>query len=322
MSALAVVIPCHRQERFLPRTIAALERALAGAEWRGVLVCSDADAAPLRISDRWRVLSPPMGSPLTPGASRMLGLAATGAEWTLFVDADVEIERAWVAAALAAATHGQASGFGGRLEEWIEDRGAARRGAADLNRVGAGERTVDHLTTPALYRTADLLAAGGYEPRLHSEEDFELGLRFRALGLRLLSLAPLAGKHWSGPRPSFSELGRRWRTGLCFGMGEVLRLYVGRKGLGTLLWRQRLYVATLAAWAAGAAALAWRLARGDGAPLALWATLAALALALMAARKRSLRLGLHAVLTWTVNAAGMVVGFVAPAARLGPGGRP
>ena len=35
---LGVVIPCYRQERFLPRTIDALERALAGRDWRGVLV--------------------------------------------------------------------------------------------------------------------------------------------------------------------------------------------------------------------------------------------------------------------------------------------
>ena len=40
---LGVVIPCYRQERFLPRTVAALEAALADREWRGVLVLAAAE---------------------------------------------------------------------------------------------------------------------------------------------------------------------------------------------------------------------------------------------------------------------------------------
>ena len=45
---LGVVIPCYRQERFLGRTLAALERSLAGRDWLGVLVLAASDgSAPL-----------------------------------------------------------------------------------------------------------------------------------------------------------------------------------------------------------------------------------------------------------------------------------
>lgn len=324
-TALGVVVPCYRQERFLPRTVAALERALAGVDWRGALVRSAPDGEPLpELSSRWSVLSPPMGQPLTPGAARMLGFAAVGGPWVLFVDADVELDPDWMAEARAvAAREPGLGGLWGRLEEWFVDSAGERPGNPDMYRVGDRERRSEYMATLAFYRRDALAAAGGYDPRLNSEEDFELGLRCARLGLELRSLGRRAARHWSAPRPSFGELGRRWRTGLCFGMGQVLRLYIGRPGFATLLLRQRFYLVTLAMWLAGAAALAWAMVRGDARPLALWGAAALGALAVMAARKRSVRLAIHSFLTWTVNAAGMVVGFVGPPRPAAErGGRP
>ncbi len=305
---LGVVIPCYRQERFLPRTLAALEAALEGRDWRGVLVLSapgGSTALPL-LSARWSVLRPEVSRPLTPGAARNRGFAACGGAWVLFVDADVEVNAAWIARALDEAARESADGgYWGRLEEWFVDGGAERPGARDMYRVGDGDRTSGYLATLALYRREALERAGAYDPRLNSEEDFELGVRLRAHGFVLRALAPMAAKHWSAPRPSFSEIGRRWATGLCFGQGQVLRLSLGRADFAAHAARQGHYFATLALW--GAAPLAFAL--GGPRALAAW-TLAPLVLfALMTLRKKSARLALHSLLTWTVNAAGMVVGF-------------
>lgn len=319
---LGVVVPCARQERWLPRTVAALECALANVEWQGALVLAAPAAGPLPpLSDRWRRIEPPgTREPLTPGAARMLGFAACGGEWVLFVDADVEVDPAWVSGALAIAADparaGSAlAGLWGRLEEWFEDGGRDRPGVPDLYRVGGAEREVDYLATLALYRRDALIAAGGYDARLHSEEDFELGLRLRRAGYRLRSLGRLAGRHWSAPRPSFAELARRWRTGLCFGQGEVLRLYLGRPGFGALLRRQALYLATLAMWALGVVALGAALATDDARPLALWAALPLATLALLLARKRSPRLAALSLSTWTLNGIGMVLGLLGAGRR-------
>jgi hypothetical protein len=316
---VGVVIPCHRQERFLPRTVAALERSLAGRDWRGVLVLAGpAGEALPALSERWQVIVPPGTArrPLTPGAGRMLGFEACGGDWVLFVDADVEVDAAWVDAALATATREPGlGGLWGRLEEWFVDGAGERRGSPDMYGVGDRERRTDYMATFACYRRAALLEAGGYDPRLSSEEDFELGLRLARVHAELRSLGLRAGRHWSAPRPSFAELGRRWRSGLCFGQGQVLRLYLGRPGFGTLLRRQSLYVAALGLWGLGLAALTAALIADQWRALGAWLLLMLGVVAVMSARKRSVRLGVLSLLTWTLNGLGMLVGL----ARGGPG---
>jgi hypothetical protein len=322
---LGVVVPCHQQEVHLPRTLAALERSLAEHDWSGVLACSEATSGLPALSGRWRVAGPAGAGrgPRTPGAARMLGLAGCAGDWVLFVDADVEVEPAWVASALAAVAAGAATagpgarlaGLGGRLEEWFVDARGERPGRPDLLRVGREERVVDYLTTPALYRRSALEAVGGYDVRLSSEEDFELGLRLRRAGHELRSLGQAAGRHWSGPRPSFRELARRWRSGLCFGQGQVLRIYAGRPGFGVLLRRQGLYLAALGLWTLDLAALGIGLVTGDARAWVAWAALPLVPLVPMSLRKRSPRLALHSLLTWTLHGVGLLAGLLRPLPR-------
>lgn len=316
MTTLGIVIPCHRQERFLPRTLAALRQLPPGYRASGALVLAAPSGAPLPALDPgWRLVEPHSpGGALTPGAARMAGVAACEGDWILFVDADVEVEPAWLERAMpiceaSANAEPRLCGLWGRIEEWFIDGTTIRPGVRDLYRVGEREHAVDYLATLALYRRDALLAAGGYDARLSSEEDFELGLRLRARGGEMRSLGTPAAKHWSAPRPSFGELARRWNSGLCFGQGQVLRLYAGRPGFVRLFKRQLLYVATLGVWALGVAALLLWLATRDGAPLAWWLGLIAGALALMSVRKRSLRLAAHSLLAWTLNGLGMLVGW-------------
>lgn len=317
MSALGVVISCYRQERYLARTVAALERVLEGRDWRGVLeIAAPSSAALPPLSERWQVIAstdPVTGVPrraLTPGAGRMTGFRACGGEWVLFLDSDMELDRAWMDAALdTAAREARVAGIGGRIEEWFTDGEAERPGKHDMYGSGDRDHAVPYLANVALYRRDALEAAGGYNEWLHSDEDFEIGMRLRWLGFELRVLGQRAGRHWSAPRPSFPELARRWRTGLCFGQGEVLRLYFGRRGMGTLLRRQWLYVATMGMWALGIAAAFLALAERRPRALMVWSLAPLAVLAFMTVRKRSARVAVHSMLTWTLNGLGMVTGF-------------
>lgn len=309
---LGVVVPCYRQDLHLPRTVAALERALAGVDWSGVLVLTGpGDAVPRLLSSRWTVLAPPAGSVPTPGAARMLGFAAVPGDWVLFVDADTEMDADWTARALAvaAAAAPPVAGLGGRLEEWNDLRSGPRPGDPDMNRVGDRERAVELLTTPALYRRQALLAVGGYDPRLNADEDFELGLRFAAAGWELRVLRGPAARHWNDPRPSFTELARRWRHGLAFGPGQALRLYLGRPEFPRLVARQWFALFALGVWLAGAVAASAWIAGRDPRAIVWWSNALLLLLVVLSVRKRSARRGVHAFLAWTVAGLGLVVGF-------------
>lgn len=315
---IGVVVSCYRQERFLPRTVAALERALAGHEWQGVLELAVPSEAPLpELSARWRVVcawdarTRQPGRPLTPGGGRMLGFAEAGGDWVLFVDSDLELDPEWTRAAIALAeSRPELGAIFGRIEEWFDDRGVERPGnLRDMYRTGDVDRPIDYLAALSFYRRSALAVAGGYDPRLHSDEDFELGLRFKQLGIEMWSLGRLAARHWSAPRPNFGELARRWRTGICFGQGEVLRLYLGRPGFWTLLARQRLYFAALGMWILGAIATVTSVALADPRPFAAWLLVPATVITGMGLKKKSLRLGALSLATWTVQGFGMVVGF-------------
>jgi hypothetical protein len=315
---IGVVVSCYRQERFLARTMAAIGRALEGREWSGVLELAVLGGEPLpAVSEHWRVVSAfdPQtgrpGRPLTPGAGRMLGFAACGGDWVLFVDSDVEVDAGWMSAAIATAEREpHLGGVFGRIEEWFVDGGREWENRRDMYGTGDRDRDVDYFAALAFYRREALQAAGGYDLRLHSDEDFELGLRMRARGFTLRSLGRLGARHWSPPRPNVAELGRRWRTGICFGQGEVLRLYAGRPGFATLLWRQRFFLGALGLWSLGLVALALSLAGADARPFALWALLPLTVIAAMSARKRSVRLGTLSLLTWTVQGAGLIAGLL------------
>ena len=315
---IGVVVSCYRPERFLARTVATIERALEGCDWQGVLEVGSPTGAPLpALSSRWRVVcayderTQRFGRPPTPGGGRMLGFAEVGGEWVLFADPDVELDREWTRAAIALAeSRPELGAIFGRIEEWFEDHGVERPGhLRDMYLTGDVDRPVDYLATLSFYRRTALAAAGGYDPRLHSEEDFELGLRFQQLGIEMWSLGRLAARHWSDPRPTFRELARRWRSGFCFGQGEVLRLYAGRPGFGTLLARQRLNLAALAMWALGTVAAIASVALRDPRPFAAWLVVPATVIAGMGLRKRSLRMGALSLAAWTVNGFGAVVGF-------------
>jgi len=250
----------------------------------------------------------------------MLGFRECGGEWVLFVDSDLEVDPGWMRAAIDTARREPRLGaIFGRLEEWFLDEGRERPGnLRDMYRTGDTDRAVDYLAALSFYRRDALEAAGGYDPRLHSDEDFELGLRFKQRGLEMRSLGRLAARHWSAPRPSFAELRRRWSTGICFGTGEALRLYLGRPGFGALAARQKLYFAALGMCALGAIAAVASVAARDLRPFLAWLLVPAIVILGMSVKKRSLRLGALSLATWTLQGFGMVIGFF----RMNGGARP
>jgi hypothetical protein len=136
-------------------------------------------------------------------------------------------------------------------------------------------------------------------------------MRLRARGWSLLRLPMVAVEHYGHSVDAYRLLWRRLRTGYAFGAGEVLRAAIGRsdaRGAIAAMPELKLYGASLLWWASLAALAAW----GGAGAAALGGLLFALPFIAMIAKRRSFRLGAYAVVAWSVNMIGTIIGLLRP----------
>lgn len=306
---LRAVVPAFGAPERLVATVDALERAGRAHGLEIVVLARAGDPVAAALGARAQVLVPGPGVPNTPGAHRNVGAAGATAPFLLFADADVTVEPAFVVDALARLTSDPAVvAVGGRIHERQWKAGRLVREIPDLHRSGAGG-PVEMVAAAWIARRDAFAAVGGFDPRLPAEEDVELCLRLAAHGGRVLALDQRAAYHDCAPRPSLTEIRRRFARGLFSGQGLLLRYSWGTPLFARHLWRQRLYLACVAYAGLGVAlGLASLLGAGRGADAALvaWAAALALAWALMALKKRSVGVGGLSLLTWFALGFGIV----------------
>ena len=245
------------------------------------------------------------------GAGPQLGYQHTRGDYIYIMDGDQQMAADFLEQALPLLhSRKDLAGIGGLIVEQNltshEFRNRADR-AAKLPSAGPVER----LDCGGLYRRSAIEEVGYFSDRhLHSYEEFDLGARLRARGWLLWRLPLVAVMHFGHTAPPYSLLLRRWRSGYVCGLGELLRAAVGQPHLGLVIREVRelrLYATVLLWWALLAAIAAW--------PLPLTVRLAGLCglvltpVLAMAWQKRSFARGLHAVVSWCVNTAGLLRGL-------------
>jgi len=296
---LAAVVVARDEAPRIEGTLAALDPALAPWPGAGRLVvdCGSGDpTAELAAARGWPVARLDPAGAVTAAAGRELARGRLDADFLLYVDGDVRVDAGFPAAAVALLQGDRGLfGVGGELR-FDEGRGEPPAPPP------SGPRPVPLLPALAVYRAAALEAVGGFVPWLESEEDADLGLRLRRAGGRLVRIGP-GGVHRSGPRGGLDETFRRYRAGLYFGQGRVVRLRWGGPLAAATLARQWLYLAVILLWL-GAAAGVWVWPPAAALPLLL-----VLAGAAVAARKGSARAAAVSLVTWHVMAWGLLVGL-------------
>jgi GT2 family glycosyltransferase len=293
--------------------IAAVARAGVDCETFVVLAPGDLPGEDMAKAARARVVRPAPGEPHTPGANRNLAARGATAPYLAFVDGDAVIEPAFVPAALARLeAEPWLGGVGGRIHERQWEGPALVREIPDAYRSGGGG-PVEMLATAWIARRAAFEAVGGFDARLPAEEDVELCIRLADAGHPVVALDLRAAYHDGPPRPSLAEFRRRWETGLYAGQGLLLRYAWGTPNFARHFTRQGLYFAALGFVLLG---LFLFFAAAAGVPRAPgtfrdWLVLAVAVVAIMAWRKRSLRLGALSVLAWVVLGIGIVRAWIA-----------
>lgn len=310
---VSVIIKAYNEERRIEQ---ALRSSLAAvAEVGGEVILADghstdgtvaiASEFPVRIV---RLLD---AGARSCGIGPQLGFQHARGEFVYVMDADMQLQPGFLRAALEYLdAHPQVGGVGGRIVEMnlhcMEYRERALRNAAHLS---PGE--VDRLDGGGLYRREAVLQAGWLSDRnLHAYEEFDLAVRLRAAGWKLVRIPVDAVSHFGHDAPPYQLLLRRWRSKYVWGLGELLRGAAGRPHW-PLVWRDlrelRLYLAVVAWWGVLLSAPAWPLA-GPAHALAAVAVFL-LPFTAIGLKKRSLARAVYSVTSWNLHAAGMVRGL-------------
>ncbi len=318
---LSVVVKCLNEEANIARCLRSIaaETACRGYDAEVILADSISTDRSVEIALRFDVTIVQLADPADRrcGAAGHLGWQFARGRFLLLIDGDMELLAGFLPAAFAAmGEDGRLGAVGGGLIETSDGMEYRER----QSRPDPSRRPglVNHVTGCGLYRTAAVEDAGHFMDRnLHCFEEFELGLRLRAMGWRLRMLDTPCVRHHGHRDASVRLLVRRWRTGFLRGYGELLRGAWGRPYLREALKPCRLALATMAWWAAMLVLAAATAVSASTAALAatlavLLAAVAVLPFAALLARKRSLERAAYSWLMLQFSAAALLAGLFSP----------
>lgn len=313
---VTIVIKALNEEKNI---CAAIESSLAAVGKVGgevVLADSHSGDRTVELASRYPVRVVQLAHPgeRCCGIGPQLGFQHARGEYIYILDGDMKMVEGFLPEALAfLAQHPEVGGVGGRLVELnTESLEYRERGLRAALHLSPGE--VDRLDGGGLYRRRAIEEAGFFSDRnLHSYEEFDLGVRLRALGWKLWRLPVDAATHYGHDSPPYALLMRRWRAGYVCGLGELVRGAAGQPHMKLVLRGMRelrIYTAVLAWWVILVTIPFWPLAAGWR--IACFAALASGPLLVMTWRKRSVARAAYSVVSWCFNAAGMVRGLLRP----------
>ena len=245
------------------------------------------------------------------GIGPQLGFQHSVGEYVYILDGDMEFLPSFIDYAVAFLdANPEFAGVGGVVQEMnTESLEYVSRMERASGHMQAGE--VDRLDMGGLYRRTAILQVGYFSNRnLHSYEEYDLGVRLRAAGWKLRRLDIKAVRHYGHDADPYTLLIKRWKSSYICGLGELLRAAVGKPHFKLVLQELRelkIYFATILMWFVLLAAIIFPATLLSKAMLFVAVLLAPVCV--MALRKGSLTKAIYSVVSWHVNAAGLIRGF-------------
>ena len=315
---LSVVVKCLNEEVNLERCLRALAAELSGQPYASEIILADSKSSDrsVEIAQGFDVtiVQLAQAADRSCGAAGCLGWQFVRGDFVFQLDGDHELVPGFLGQAFAAMRgDGQLGAVGGRVVEMSDGLEYRERQLRSECKPVSG--LVGYVPSCGLYRTAAIRQAGYFTDRnLHSNEEFELGLRLRAHGWRLLILETPSVKHYGHRDASVALLARRWRTRFMQGHGEVLRAAWGKSYFSEAVWYCRLSFMTIAWWCVlvGFGLSPLVLPSADSRMVvAMLLGLAVLPFAILLSRKGSVNRAVYALLALQFSAAGLIAGVFA-----------
>ncbi len=306
---VSIIIKALDEERHVA---AAIESALTALDRIGgevILADSGSTDRTIEIARRYpvRVVQLRHRQERRCGIGPQLGYQRASGEFVYILDGDMELQPAFLEAALAAMqADARLGGVAGLVEEESEAsyqfRGRKRRAAE------GSARDCEWLDMGGLYRAAALRDVGYFSNRnLHAYEEMELGLRLCAAGWSLRRIPVPGVLHHGRTESDWPLLARRWRTRYLDGAGELLRASLGRPYFYRAIQTQRHLLLGLGLWVALLGSLV-------ALPATPWPAVAVAGVLLLLVLWRMRRVGslgdaVFGQVVWQVTALAMVRGF-------------
>jgi len=314
---VSIVIKALNEERHIAAAIESALAALAGMSGEVILADSLSADRTIEIAAQYpiKIVSLSGIEDRSCGAGAQLAYQHSAGRYICLIDGDMRLHRGFLSAALQFLRANPAvAGVGGLIIE--RETGnleyVKRADAQDVN-LRPGE--VSHLACGGVYRREAIESVGYLGDRnLHSAEELELGIRLGALGWKLARIGVPAIDHYGHSGNPYRLQWRRLTTGYAFGGGELLRATFGRRRSWpalTKLWWILFFLAAMHLWWLSLLATPFFMPGRVFAAIAI-AMLAALPIAVMAVRCRSINLGVYSIVAWNVYVAGMWPGLLRP----------
>lgn len=312
---LSVIVKTLNEEAHIAQTLDSVLAETSGLEAEIIVAdCLSTDQT-VSVASRYPVTIVQLAnaSDRGCGAAPQLGFQHSCGEFVYVMDGDMIAAPGFLAQALDLLQRDPSlAGVGGMIVEAnvksLEFASRVLRAKQDLQ-----PGLVDRLNGGGLYRRSAIEQVGHMSDRnLHAYEELELAQRLRSAGWSLARLPMMAVEHHGHTLNAYKLLWRRFRTRYAWGVGEILRAGALRNEVGAVirdLPELRLYGIVFVWWAIMLALLTLA-PRPEGAWLA--ALLFALPFAAMSLLRRSVSLGLYAVVSWHVNLVSALAGYFAP----------
>lgn len=300
---------------------ASIESVLRAAEllpsWECIFVDSDSEDKTAEIACGYpvTVVRLTRATRLTAGTGRYVGTRHASGDYVMFLDGDCELQPGFVEKALEALERDRS------LSTVVGTRGTVyNRGEDEASGGGeiiwAAERDCEVVSTGgiAMIRKQYLDEVGGFSTVMISNEERELCLRLRAAGYRIRCIPhPMMvhyGHRWQAGETSYSELHRRFRSGLMEGPGQLLRQALDRRRLSKDHFEPGVNRALgFMGWCVLGAAAAATLPLGRPLWFGAWLAVTVGLYGLFAAKSRSLSRATYYVYAWALQAIAIVAGF-------------
>lgn len=308
-----IIIKALNEEEKIARAIESAVAATKGLGGEVILADSLSTDKTVQIARQYPIKIAQLNRPEDRccGIGPQLGYQYSSSEYVYILDGDMQMLDNFLPEAIAFLdTHPEYAGVGGKVlemnKESLEFQARVERAAEHMT-----SGNVDRLDMGGLYRSSAIKEIGYFSNKiLHSYEELDLAIRLRSNGWKLYRIDIDAVKHWGHDSPPYQLLIKRWRSGYINGLGEIIKSAIGKPHFKLLINDVRelkIYLATIAWWFAILASLLIELPALP--KFGLISSIVFSPVLLMAIRKRSLEKAIFSVVSWNINALGLIRGF-------------